>query len=311
MTCSSRAGPTPATSTSSCSTSATSRRRPLGGRRWPRTRPRRRSRSTWTAGPPRSTCPPGPKPSWPQRFGLGPDAPFACTGGVCGTCRARLVSGEVRMDRNYALEPEELARGLVLACQSHPVSDRGRARLRRLTGTTRGLVAAPDVAAVGPAQGDPVQAAGWCHHGDRPVARVEPDGVRRAAVPARGRPAEPSRPSPAALAASRKPAVRASASRARVGHPLRSRSASPRRAAAAARCPVAWSSTWAGRVPGRPPAPVAAAMPVADWTMLSNPRRPAQGPRCPQAESPTVTRCGCRASSPASSRPSRASAPGR
>jgi ring-1,2-phenylacetyl-CoA epoxidase subunit PaaE len=53
-----------------------------------------------------------------------PDAPFACTGGVCGTCRARLVSGEVRMDRNYALEPEELARGLVLACQSHPVSDR-------------------------------------------------------------------------------------------------------------------------------------------------------------------------------------------
>ena len=52
-----------------------------------------------------------------------PDAPYACTGGVCGTCRARLVKGEVRMDRNYALEPEELARGLVLACQSHPVSD--------------------------------------------------------------------------------------------------------------------------------------------------------------------------------------------
>jgi ring-1,2-phenylacetyl-CoA epoxidase subunit PaaE len=52
-----------------------------------------------------------------------PDAPFACTGGVCGTSRARLVTGEVRMDRNYALEPEELARGLVLACQSHPVTD--------------------------------------------------------------------------------------------------------------------------------------------------------------------------------------------
>jgi ring-1,2-phenylacetyl-CoA epoxidase subunit PaaE len=52
-----------------------------------------------------------------------PDAPYACTGGVCGTCRARLVKGEVRMDRNYALEPEELARGRVLACQSHPVSD--------------------------------------------------------------------------------------------------------------------------------------------------------------------------------------------
>jgi ring-1,2-phenylacetyl-CoA epoxidase subunit PaaE len=52
-----------------------------------------------------------------------PDAPFSCTGGVCGTCRARLVSGEVRMDRNYALEPEEVAAGIVLACQSHPVTD--------------------------------------------------------------------------------------------------------------------------------------------------------------------------------------------
>ncbi|OFE16557.1 phenylacetic acid degradation protein [Humibacillus sp. DSM 29435] len=52
-----------------------------------------------------------------------PDAPFSCTNGVCGTCRARLVSGEVTMDRNYALEPEEVAAGIVLACQSHPVTD--------------------------------------------------------------------------------------------------------------------------------------------------------------------------------------------
>lgn len=52
-----------------------------------------------------------------------PDAPFSCTNGVCGTCRARLVSGEVRMDRNYALEPEEVAAGIVLACQSHPVTE--------------------------------------------------------------------------------------------------------------------------------------------------------------------------------------------
>jgi ring-1,2-phenylacetyl-CoA epoxidase subunit PaaE len=52
-----------------------------------------------------------------------PDAPYSCTGGVCGTCRARLVSGEVRMDRNYALEPEEVEAGVVLACQSHPVTD--------------------------------------------------------------------------------------------------------------------------------------------------------------------------------------------
>jgi ring-1,2-phenylacetyl-CoA epoxidase subunit PaaE len=51
-----------------------------------------------------------------------PDAPFSCIGGVCGTCRARLGEGEVRMDRNYALEPEEVAAGIVLACQSHPVT---------------------------------------------------------------------------------------------------------------------------------------------------------------------------------------------
>jgi len=51
-----------------------------------------------------------------------PDAPFSCAGGVCGTCRARLVEGEVRMDRNYALEPGEVAAGIVLACQSHPLT---------------------------------------------------------------------------------------------------------------------------------------------------------------------------------------------
>ena len=51
-----------------------------------------------------------------------PDAPFSCTGGMCGTCRARLVEGEVRMDHNYALAPEEIAAGIVLACQAHPVT---------------------------------------------------------------------------------------------------------------------------------------------------------------------------------------------
>ncbi|MGP4010718.1 2Fe-2S iron-sulfur cluster-binding protein [Streptomyces sp. 4N124] len=53
-----------------------------------------------------------------------PDAPYACKGGVCGTCRAFLVSGEVRMDRNFALEPEETEAGYVLACQSHPVTEK-------------------------------------------------------------------------------------------------------------------------------------------------------------------------------------------
>ncbi|AXK33457.1 phenylacetic acid degradation protein [Streptomyces armeniacus] len=50
------------------------------------------------------------------------DAPYACKGGVCGTCRVRLLAGEVRMDRNFALEPEELEAGYVLACQSHPLT---------------------------------------------------------------------------------------------------------------------------------------------------------------------------------------------
>jgi ring-1,2-phenylacetyl-CoA epoxidase subunit PaaE len=52
-----------------------------------------------------------------------PDAPFACKGGVCGTCRCHLVEGEVRMDHAYALEEDEIAAGVRLACQSHPVSD--------------------------------------------------------------------------------------------------------------------------------------------------------------------------------------------
>jgi ring-1,2-phenylacetyl-CoA epoxidase subunit PaaE len=52
-----------------------------------------------------------------------PDLPFACKGGVCGTCRARVVDGEVRMRRNYALEDDEIAEGYVLTCQAVPTSD--------------------------------------------------------------------------------------------------------------------------------------------------------------------------------------------
>ncbi len=51
------------------------------------------------------------------------DAPYACQGGVCGTCRARLVDGSVQMDATWALEPDEIARGDVLTCQSRPTSD--------------------------------------------------------------------------------------------------------------------------------------------------------------------------------------------
>lgn len=52
------------------------------------------------------------------------ELPFACKGGVCCTCRAMVVEGEVEMDVNYGLEPDEIEAGYVLTCQAHPVSDR-------------------------------------------------------------------------------------------------------------------------------------------------------------------------------------------
>ncbi len=54
----------------------------------------------------------------------GIDLPFACKGGVCCTCRAKVIEGSVRMDKNYTLEDWEINRGFVLTCQSHPTSDR-------------------------------------------------------------------------------------------------------------------------------------------------------------------------------------------
>ncbi len=53
----------------------------------------------------------------------GVDLPFACKGGVCCTCRAKVVQGNVRMDLNYALDDDEVSEGFVLTCQSHPLTD--------------------------------------------------------------------------------------------------------------------------------------------------------------------------------------------
>jgi len=54
----------------------------------------------------------------------GADLPYACKGGVCATCRAKVVEGEVEMEVNYSLEKDELAKGFVLTCQSHPKTER-------------------------------------------------------------------------------------------------------------------------------------------------------------------------------------------
>jgi ring-1,2-phenylacetyl-CoA epoxidase subunit PaaE len=54
----------------------------------------------------------------------GMEVPYSCTSGVCGTCRAKLVEGEVRMERNFALDKKEVAAGFVLTCQAHPLTER-------------------------------------------------------------------------------------------------------------------------------------------------------------------------------------------
>ena len=61
------------------------------------------------------------------RSGL--ELPYACKGGVCSTCRGRVLEGQVRMDRNFALSEAELAQGFVLCCQAHPLTPQVRITL--------------------------------------------------------------------------------------------------------------------------------------------------------------------------------------
>ena len=53
----------------------------------------------------------------------GADLPFACKGGVCCTCKAKVLEGSARMDVNYALTPEEVENNYILTCQAHPTSE--------------------------------------------------------------------------------------------------------------------------------------------------------------------------------------------
>jgi len=54
----------------------------------------------------------------------GLDLPYSCKGGMCSTCRGKLLEGQVKMAKNYALEPHEVAAGYVLTCQSYPLTER-------------------------------------------------------------------------------------------------------------------------------------------------------------------------------------------
>lgn len=81
-----------------------------------------RSRSSSTAAPPAHAPARRPRPRRRAEGARRP--PFACKGGVCGTCRARVTDGEITMRRNYALEDDEVAAGYVLTCQTLPVSEK-------------------------------------------------------------------------------------------------------------------------------------------------------------------------------------------
>ncbi len=121
------------TCTPSCSTSRARRRASVGdGRAGPGGRDAARWSSTLDGRATTVQVPRTGERVLDAVLAVRADAPYACKGGVCGTCRAKLVSGEVSMDRNYALDAEEMAAGLRAGLPVGPGVRRGRARLRRL-----------------------------------------------------------------------------------------------------------------------------------------------------------------------------------
>ncbi len=53
----------------------------------------------------------------------GADVPYACKGGVCATCKGKVIKGNVEMDNNHCLSDDEVAEGMILTCQAHPITD--------------------------------------------------------------------------------------------------------------------------------------------------------------------------------------------
>jgi ring-1,2-phenylacetyl-CoA epoxidase subunit PaaE len=71
----------------------------------------------------RVTVDPDGAPILDHVLSVRPEGPFSCRSGACASCRAKVVVGEVRMDRNWCLNDDEVAAGQILTCQSHPVSE--------------------------------------------------------------------------------------------------------------------------------------------------------------------------------------------
>ena len=129
------AGVPAAASTRSSSTSSEAPRRGRAAAAEPRRAPGASSVTVTLDGRPRRFAVPRRRPVLLDAvLRIRADAPYACKGGVCGTCRARLVAGEVAMDRNYALEPDEMDAGLRAGL---PVPS-GHRRGRRWTSTSDG-----------------------------------------------------------------------------------------------------------------------------------------------------------------------------